>query len=153
MSKNTERVKESASAPEQFTINTKASRWSQQGRVYRYLKDQGRSEKRELTKKAINAFYLVEALDELGTRSREDLQKVAKRCVDELLTQVDRINRKAGLKIEMNVTALRKLEDDSVELEESNDNQEEEIWIQEGEPLSLQKELTDEEFEDFCNAI
>lgn len=152
MSKNAGRVEDSASAPEQFTINTKASRWSQQGRVYRYLKDQGRSEKRELTKKAINAFFLVHALNECGTRSREDVKEVAQRCIKQLLSQIEEIKIESGLKMEMNVTDLEKSEDDSVELEESDDEPEEEMRVEGWQPLP-EEGLTDDELESFCKSI
>jgi hypothetical protein len=155
-----ENLKTDSSDPEQFRIQTKASRTSQQGRLYRYLKDQGRSEKRELTKKAINAFYLVDALEECGTRSREDIQKVAKRCIDDLLTQVDRIQRKAGLRIQTNVTPLQPIEEDSVELDESDRDEETEKPLKGDIDRSKiddvdpdEEGLTDEQVEEFFNSF
>jgi hypothetical protein len=100
----------------------KSDRTSQQGRVYRYLKDQGGRSKGELTKKAINAFYLVDALVETGTRSREDIQQIGQRCITDLLAQVDRINRITGLNYTL-VSDSSKPKRDRIESEESDDSE------------------------------
>ena len=116
MEKSKEKLKREKSEEydrEYFVLKINSDRTSQQGRVYRYLKDQGRTTKGELTKKAINAFYLVHALNECGTRSREDVKEVAQRCIKQLLSQIEEIKIESGLKMELNITALGKSEGSS----------------------------------------
>jgi len=159
MEESKEKVKEKKNEGydrEFLQLRINSDRTSQQGRVYRYLKDQGSAGKSELIKKAINAFYLVHALNECGTRSREDVKEVAQRCIKQLLSQIEEIKIESGVKMELNVTDLGKSDDDSVELEESDeedDDPNEETWVQESEFLSSVEKLSEEEFEAYCDAI
>jgi hypothetical protein len=56
MPKSEENLKSEKYNREYLDLRVNSERTSQQGRVYRYLKDQGRGAKLELIKKAINAF-------------------------------------------------------------------------------------------------
>jgi hypothetical protein len=127
------------SGQEHFDIRYHADRTSQQGRLFRWLKDQGRTEKKTATTKALTAFYLVDALVETGTRSREDIQQIAQRCITDLAAQIARINQLTGLNYTLSsdnlqspesVKSKAKDDDDEDEQEDDEDEEEDDVFFQ-----------------------
>lgn len=70
---------------------------SQSWRMYSYLQEKGPQVKKLECHKALLSYFLVEGLKEKGLREREDLQKIAKRCYDDLINQAEKIAKLAGL--------------------------------------------------------
>jgi hypothetical protein len=93
---------------EEFHLKIREAKESQKGKLLRYIHTN--ESKMFATLQALEAFYLVDALEEYGTRSREDIKKIGKRCIDQLLNQADRIQRKTGLNIKINVIHLEQTE-------------------------------------------
>jgi hypothetical protein len=134
MPKSEENLKSEKYNREYLDLRVNSERTSQQGRVYRYLKDQGRGAKPELIKKAINAFYLVDALLETGTRSREDIQQIGQRCINDLAVQIARINQLTGLDVNI-VSGNSKPKRDSVQSDQVDDDEEEDDEDEEDDPV------------------
>jgi hypothetical protein len=124
---------------EYLQLKISGERTSQQGRLYRYLKDQGAAGKSVSIKKAITAFYLVDALVETGTRSREDIQQIAQRCITDLAAQIARINQLTGLNYTLvsdnsqspkSEKSKAKDDDDEDEEEDDEDEEEDDVFSQ-----------------------
>jgi hypothetical protein len=124
MPKSEENLKSEKYNREEFTLKISCSKTSQQGRLFRWLKDQGRTEKKTATTKAINAFYLVDALLETGTRSREDIQQIGQRCINDLAAQIARINQLTGLDVNI-VSHNSKPKRDPVQSDQVDEDEEE----------------------------
>ena len=80
-----------------FRFRTQVSKTSQRGRLFKYLNGFDKIEKQFRVMKAIENYYLVEALESEGIREREDIKKIGYRCVAELKAQVETIERSLGI--------------------------------------------------------
>ena len=74
-----------------FRFSYQASRTSQRGRLFNYLNELDKGERQFRLRKALNNFYLVEALLSEGIEEGEDIKEIGYRCVAELEAQAEAI--------------------------------------------------------------
>jgi hypothetical protein len=122
-----------------------ASATSQKGKVYKHLQHlEARGE--EAFFQPIKQYYLVDALATYGTRSREDLQKIANECISSLLKQIFHIQQIAGLNPEMSLMPMAELNPKQGKLKKM-------FPVEDDYSCDPYTELTEEEIEQFFQSF